>query len=521
MKQRNNGRIENVLKNTFWVFFSQILVALLGIISRKVFLSRLGIELLGVNGLFSDVLTIFSFAELGIGATIMFALYKPIAEDDTEKIRSLLKLYRQVYNWVIVVISLIGLAFFPFLQYLNTDISLSEIKTYYWIFQTNNVIGYICAYRESYVIACQQERKLTVINLFVSFALCGIQVAIILLTSNFLLYLLAGVFVNVVKKIILNAYVIKHYPETKLGGAKELPAEDKKFIFRKTSAMLVHKIGNLAINQTDSLVVSYIGNVAQWGLVSNYQMLKRLFVLLFDKIYGTMMPSMGNLIASEDSERKNLVFSMYDLANFWFCSFCFIGLSTLSSPFVFIYFGPDVLLDDVTVFVFCLAFLLDGLCSPVAMVREASGEFEKDKWFTILAAIVNLVISVAGARFWGVAGVFIGTVCAMLVLHIARVILLFGSGQYAYTPVRYFKRLTYYVFVSIIGYALTATIIRFIGNLMGTNIGTFLLMLLFVAVLPNGFYWLIFRNDSSYIAVEQLAITRISMLFKRFRKSDR
>lgn len=521
MKQRNDGRIGNVLKNAFWAFLSQILVSLLGIISRKVFLSRLGIELLGVNGLFSDVLLILSFAELGIGAIIMFAMYQPIAERDTEKIRSLLKFYRKVYNFIIVVVALIGFAFFPFLQYLNTEIPLAEIKIYYWIFQINNIIGYICAYRESYVIACQQERRLTVINLITSFTLCGIQIGVILLTSNFLLYLLVGVLLNIVKKVVINLYIIKEYPETRLKGAEDLPAEDQRIIFRKSFAMLVHKLGNLAINQTDSLVVSYIGNIVQWGLVSNYLMLKRLVVLVFDKIYGAMMPSMGNLLASEGFERKNRVFSMYDLANFWFCSFCFIGLSVLSTPFISIYLGPDVLLDDFTVFFFCFAFLVDGLRAPVSMMREASGAFEKDKWFTIVAAIVNLVVSIVGALFWGIAGVFIGTVCAMLVLHIARVILLFGSGLYAYTPRHYFKRLSYYILLSLIGYAMTAFSIHVIGTWMGIHIGSFLLMLMVVAVLPNGFYWFVFRNDSSFLALKKIAFSRISVLFKRFRKDDR
>lgn len=521
MKQSINGRTGNVLKNAFWAFLSQLLISLLGLASRKVFLSRLGIELLGVNGLFSDVLLLLSFAELGIGAIIMFALYQPIAEGDTEKIRSLLKFYKTVYNLVIAIVVVIGFAFYPFLQYLNTDIPLPEIKLYYWIFQGVNVIGYICAYRESYVVACQHERKLIIINLIITIISRCVQIVVVLLTSNFLLYLSVDVVFTIGRKILLNIYIIRNYPETNLKGAKSLPSADKKIILRKTMAMLVHKIGNLAINQTDSLVVSYVGNVSQWGLVSNYMVLKRLISSVFDKIYGAMMPSMGNLIASEGFERKNRVFSMYDLANFWFCSFCFIGLSVLSSPFISIYLGPEVLLDDIAVFFFCFAFLVDGLRAPVSMMREASGAFEKDKWFTIVAAVVNLVISIVGAHFWGVAGVFVGTVCSMLVLHIARVILLFSSGLYAYTPARYFKRLAYYTLISLIGYAMTAFVVHFIGASMGIHIGSFLLMLLVVAVLPNGFYWFIFRNDSSFLELKKIAFARGAMLFKRFRKDDR
>ena len=518
MGKRTDGRTGNVLKNAFWAFGAQIMIALFGFINRKVFLMHLGVELLGVNGLFSDVLSILSFADLGIGPIIMFALYQPIAEENTEKIRSLLKFYRNVYNWVIALVVIVGLAFYPFLQQINTDIPLNELRLYYWIFQVNNIIGYICAYRESYVIACQHERELTIITLISSVALSCLQIVIVMLTSNFLLYLLLGVFVTVAKKIITNVYIINKYPETKLRGASDISLDEKKTIFRKTSAMLVHKIGNLAINQTDSLVVSYIGNVVQWGLVSNYLMLKRIIVLIFEKIYGAMMPSMGNLIASEDPSRRDRVFEMYDLANFWFCSFCFVGLSVLSSPFIHMFFGADVLLDDITVFVFCFAFLVDGLRAPVSMMREASGRFEKDKWFTILAAAINLVVSIVCAKCWGIAGVFFGTICSMLVLHVSRIILLFESGKFCYTPRLYFKRLAVYLLLSIGGYLPTMMVVSWIGDWLGVHLGSFLLMLFVVALFPNGLYCFAFRNDNSFLAFKGIATTKVDAFIRSRRK---
>ena len=92
------SRSQNALLNTLWAVLCQFAIVVLGLFSRKVFLVQLGAELLGVNSLFSDVLMLFSFADLGFGTAIMFSMYKPIAENDTNKVGSLLLFYRTIYR---------------------------------------------------------------------------------------------------------------------------------------------------------------------------------------------------------------------------------------------------------------------------------------------------------------------------------------------------------------------------------------------------------------------------------------
>ena len=135
MKKETNSRTENVVLNLFWACLSQIIITLAGLYNRKVFLEVLGSELLGVNSLFSDVLSLFSFADLGFGTAIMFSLYKPIAENNTEKVQALLRFYQYIYWWVIGVITIISISFFPFLGFLHTELSLKNLRIYYIIYQ--------------------------------------------------------------------------------------------------------------------------------------------------------------------------------------------------------------------------------------------------------------------------------------------------------------------------------------------------------------------------------------------------
>ena len=421
----NISRTKNTSLNTFWALISQGILVLLGLFSRKVFLDCLGAELLGVNSLFSDVLILFSFADLGFGTAIMFSMYKPIAENDESKIRSLLVFYRQIYNYVIAALILISILFIPFLFLVNTDIPIGEFTIYYSIFQVNNVVQYVWAYRESYVVASQNERVLTKLNLYFQVFTTLLLILCVVLYHSFYGYLIVMLLLNIIKKIWINRYIIKKYPTTIIKGVPNIENGEKKSIIKKSFALLITKIGNLLINQTDSLVVSVMINVTQWGLASNYMVIKRAIFTITDKVYSGLLPSVGNLVASGNKDNELRVFLLYDFLNAWLHTFCFVVFVCLSSPFVRLFFGENALLSDSFVFFFFLAALFDGLRSPVSVLREASGAYEVDKWYTIVAAAVNLVVSLPLAYLYGLNGVFIGTICAMIVLHISRSIVLF------------------------------------------------------------------------------------------------
>lgn len=479
------SRTRNASLNAFWAMLSQVAIAILGLISRKVFLDHLGAELLGVNSLFADVLLLFSFADLGFGVAIMFSMYKPIAENDDTKVASLLHFYRSIYNYVILVLIVISFAFVPFLKYLNTDIPTSELRIYYLLFQITNIAEYIWAYRESYVIACQQERKLSIATLIYNIVRTIVQVIVLIVFEDFVAYLVVGALCLVLKKIIVNIYIKKTYPITILTNVEPLDKSEKKVVLRKSMALLVTKIGNLIINQTDSLIVSYIISVTQWGLVSNYLMVKRAIFVVTDKIYSAVLPSVGNLVASDQRERELQVFLKYDYLNSWLHTFCFVALACLSSPFVALFFGKDYTLPIFVVFMLFFSSFVDGLRSPVSVLREASGSFEVDKWYTILAAVVNILVSIPCAYAWGIIGVYVGTICAMAVLHICRTMVLFSGDKYSMSSWGYLKLIVLHTLLGFIIYKVTYCVIGTVDQHITNIYASFAIKLVIVAIVPN------------------------------------
>ena len=497
MEREKNSRTRNVILNLTYISLSQMLTALLSFYNRKVLLSVVGEELLGVNSLFSDILALFSFADLGIGVAVTFLLYKPIANNDIKRIQSILFFYKKVYRYVIGLLLIISILYIPFLRYLKTELTIEDIIVYYVLFQLNNIIGYLFAYRETYIIACQKERVISIISMFITLGRTIMQIVTLNICGNYIIYLLISTISILIQKLIINLYAIMKCPETRIKCADELSKEEVREIYKKSAAMLVHRVGNLVINQTDSLVVSYILSVSKWGILSNYLMIKTAITTVMARVYSAVLPSIGDVIAKEKMQKQINIFKMYDLLNFWLYAFCFVALKVLSTPFISLYFGEKYIIDEFTIFMLCFAFFIDGLRSPVSAVREAGGMYEKDKWYTILAATVNLVSSITLVLFWGLPGVYMGTILAMLVLIFSRTIILFNN-YFNISSKLYLWGVLKKAIAAVIGWGITQTISDIILRNIGISIISFICVLICVCIVPNIIWILIFKKNSEF-----------------------
>ena len=161
------SRTTNAIKNTGFGLLGKLANLILAFLSRTIFIYFLGSTYLGVNGLYSEILSLLSFAELGFGSAMTFAMYKPVADKDTEKIKRLLGFYKTVYRIVAVIITVAGLCLIPFLQYIVKGaewLNVTELRLYFLIFLANTVVGYFVTYKFAYLNALQKNYINTVID---------------------------------------------------------------------------------------------------------------------------------------------------------------------------------------------------------------------------------------------------------------------------------------------------------------------------------------------------------------------
>ena len=192
-KRMGDRRTKNAIRNAYFGIISKIVNLLFAFISRTVFIYVLGNTYLGVNGLYSEILSLLSFAELGFGSAMAFSMYKPAAENDRMMIVRLLDFYKTVYRIIAFVIAALGLCLTPFLQYIvkGADwLTVSELRVYFLVYLFNTVIGYFVTYRFTYLNALQKNYIQTNIDSIVNVISYIAQVIAILVWKNFLLYLL-------------------------------------------------------------------------------------------------------------------------------------------------------------------------------------------------------------------------------------------------------------------------------------------------------------------------------------------
>ena len=415
------SRTGYVKKNILYGYISTIISSFFSIITRTIFVYVLGAEYLGVSGLFTNVLGVLSFTELGIGSAIVFSLYKPIAENDAEKIKSLLFLYKKAYRIIAIVVSVIGLVIIPFLGYLvNTEIPMPEIKIYYLIFLFNTVSSYFVTYKTSYVSALQKEYIVTNTTTIGTIITNVIQIISLLVGGDYLSYLVIAAVIGLLQKILTVIYLNKKFPILLEKNIQPLDEETKTSIWKNVKALIIHKIGDVSVNQTDNIIISAFVSTSAVGILSNYTTLNTLIAAFTNKFFGSFTASFGNLLVEESVEKQRKIFDEYDLLGFWIYGFVLISFVTLSQPFITIWLGEKLLLDNVTMVLYFVSLYFAGMTFIPYNFKIAAGRFNEDKWVAFVQAVTNLVVSVIAIKIVGLPGIFIGTIISRMIVVIIR-----------------------------------------------------------------------------------------------------
>mgnify|MGYP003305771431 CR=1 FL=1 len=126
------SRTKNSIRNSSFSIITQVLTVIMDFIVKTIFIAVLGSEYLGINGLFSNIITLLSLADLGIGVAIPYSLYKPLAEKNTKKIQGLMNFYRKIYNVIGIIVIVIGLSLIPLLPHIIKD--MPDIDGIYLIY---------------------------------------------------------------------------------------------------------------------------------------------------------------------------------------------------------------------------------------------------------------------------------------------------------------------------------------------------------------------------------------------------
>ena len=417
------GRIQHAAKNIAFGYIGNITSTVLGFVLRTVFIMKLDATLLGINGLYTGVLTMLSLAELGIGTALNYSLYAPVARKDYEKIKSYMLFYKKAYRVIAGVVACIGVILIPFLKYFIKNpgnYGIEELTLYYLIFLFNTVSTYFVAYKYSLVNAEQKNYIQTNVLTLTKLATTILQLIVLLLTSNFLLYLLTAATVELIQKIYVNHYLNKRYPYLLDKDVKPLAKEETEEIVNKTKALVFHKVGDVARLQTDSIIISSFIRVSLVGIVDNYTMVINSISGFVNIIFNSVISSFGNLIATESKEKQYEIFKVYRFVANWIYGLSAVGFFVLLSPLVYLWLGEEWMLNSTVIGLVLIDYYFKGDRIVLSNFKTAAGVFEQDKYLALIQGAVNLVISIVLVQYIGLAGVYIGTIVSGLIANVTK-----------------------------------------------------------------------------------------------------
>lgn len=481
------SRLQNTGKNFFFSVIATFITALTSFISRTIFIKTIGATYLGANGLFTNILTLLSLTELGLGSAIGFSLYLPLAKKDTETIKSLMHLYKKAYRIIALVILLIGLSLVPFLDLLIKDPgSMKHIPLIYMVFLYNTVVSYLFSYKTTLLVADQKSYLMTNATLIINLITVALQVVVLIVWKNYFVYLFVGAVINTAQWFVISHYINKLYPYLKDKNVQSLQKQEQKTISTNVRAMVFHKVGELCINQTDNIVISSFISIAAVGIYNNYFMIINIITKFAQSFFNSATASLGNLIATESSQRRYEVFKRYNFLGFWVYGWTGLCLTVLLNPFVELWIGKEWLIDRFTLALVMLNYYLVGMRTTVGNVKMAAGLYAQDQWAPIIQSIINLSVSIVGAIHLGLAGVFLGTVVSSLAVPCwYRPVIVY---KYAFQqPVgQYFKQYLMYFAVVLANLLLVLLINNGLGFLIGSNlIVSFLVKAFICVIVPN------------------------------------
>ena len=254
------SRILNAIKNVGIAGILQIMTLILSFVSRTFFVKLLGNDYLSCEGLFSNILTILSFSELGIGSAIIFSLYKPIADEDQKQICKLMNLFRTAYRYIALFITLAGMALIPFLDILISDVPdiKESIALLYCLFLANTVASYILGYKRTFLIANQENYIVLLVQQGIHVIKIVIQIWFLYLTHDYVLFLLISIICTLATNITTTIITDRKYPWLNHNKNEKLTKSERKPIFANISAIVQYKLGSVVLNGTDNIIIAMI-----------------------------------------------------------------------------------------------------------------------------------------------------------------------------------------------------------------------------------------------------------------------
>ncbi|MBP5772765.1 MAG: hypothetical protein J6W35_01710 [Eubacterium sp.] len=412
----SKSRTVNTSKNIITGIGNKVILLLLTFISRKIFIEYIGVQYLGINSLFANVLTILSMADMGFGIAMSYTYYKPLAENDHIKLAALVRFYRKVYNVIASAVFVIGLAIMPFLKYIvNLDKPIDHLYIYYLFALLTTVCSYLFVYKSNIISADQKNFLINKISIYVTIGKIAIQIVTMIVFKNYMIFAALDLLATVVNNLIISHLANKYYPYIK--NKEKLSKEDKKNIFANMRSVFLYKFSANIMGGTDSIIMSSIVGTVVVGMYTNYLTITVQVIQFSNILFSSFTASIGNLIIENKPKKNHFVFNVMQMASQIISGIIAVCILLLADDFITNWLGAKYAMGILMVFAVAANTYFTIVLQPIWSYREATGLYNKTKYVMVATAVVNIILSIVMGYWIGAPGIVLATVLSRLLTY--------------------------------------------------------------------------------------------------------
>lgn len=490
-------RTKNALRNIFFGVILKIYQILVPFLMRTAMIYLMGVQYLGLNGLFTSVLQVLNLAELGVGSAMVYSMYKPIAEDDETTICALMKLYRTYYRVIGLVIAVVGCALTPFIPHLIKSDVPAGINIYilYFLNLGATVLSYwVFAYKNSILQAHQRTDIVSKVTIITSTVQYSLQFFVLWAFHNYYLFVIVALATQVLTNITTAVCANKLYPQFKPKGSVDKVQVQR--INQRIRDLFTAKIGSIIYDSADTIVISAFLGLTILAVYQNYFYILNSITGLIAVVFTACTAGIGNSIVVESKEKNYQDLKKFTFIITWIAGFCSVCLLCIYQQFMELWVGKDLMFSLSAVVCFVVYFFVRQFNALFNLYKDASGMWHEDRLRPLVAALTNFALNLVLVQFIGIYGILLSTVLAILcvgmpwLLHNLFTVIFDKKHMWPYIG-----RLAKYCLVVLFSCVVTYLICSRINVAL---IPTILIRCVICVIVPNLIYYLTFKKTEEY-----------------------
>ena len=426
-----SGRLHKSILNAEVSLLFYFLSLFLAFFSRKIFLDFLGAEFIGLTGTLNNILGYLNLAELGIGTSISYFLYKPLQQGTHDSINEIMSVFGFLYKCIGTVIFALAILislFFP-LIFQSEEVNIRLIYFSFFSILGSSLIGYFINYRQILLSADQKNYLVAIYTQTAGLIKTALQIFLAYQYGNPYIWVAVEFLFGIIACIILNWKINKEYPWLKC-DKKEGRTLIKKYpdILAKSKQVFIHKLKFFLLGKSDELFIFAFVSLKMVAYYNNYMMVIGKVTTMFIMAINNVGAGIGNLIAEGNHQNTMKVFWELSAIRYFITGIVCFSLYCFIEPFIALWLGSEYLLPQSTLILILSYFYINISHGGVDSFIYGMGLYA-DTWSAWTELAINLSITFIAGYYIGINGILLGKVVSMFLIAVFwKPYYLFTSG---------------------------------------------------------------------------------------------